>query len=323
MRGLNKNGNIVELKNKIINFINNDNIKTVNYTKLETYVNSVINIPLEEFLIKYNPSKNHYIKSSSLSKSLNKWSFLKEFKLVPGIYQFELIKGFESYIGSTKDLYKRCYTQHRTQAITYTNKHKLFYNKVRLQGWDSFNLKILYLIPNHVYLFAEKNPNYFITEKDLLILTDLISYELTIAEQLQLDYKKPNLNSSLFANWSSYNTGATGYIRSDELNDELSLSFLNRTFSEYTKNLHRKNNTGKILSDTTKLKISKGAGGITVYLVNVKFNNEIVEFKTKTLLSEELNISIRTINRWLDDNKVHSTKSLKYPQVKLMSCLLV
>ncbi len=66
MRGLNKNGNIVELKNKIINFINNDNIKTVNYTKLETYVNSVINIPLEEFLIKYNPSKNHYIKSSLL-----------------------------------------------------------------------------------------------------------------------------------------------------------------------------------------------------------------------------------------------------------------
>nr|YP_009912216.1 hypothetical protein [Phallus echinovolvatus]QLD96652.1 hypothetical protein [Phallus echinovolvatus] len=104
-------------------------------TKLETYVNSVINIPLEEFLLKYDPSNNHCIKSSLLSKSPNKWSFLKEFKLVPGIYQFELIKGFDSYIGSTKDLYKRCYTQHRTQAITHTNKHKLFYNKVISQGW--------------------------------------------------------------------------------------------------------------------------------------------------------------------------------------------
>lgn len=60
----------------------------MNYTKLETYVNSIINIPLEEFLLKYDPSKHNCIKPSSLSKSSNKWSFLKEFNLVPGISQF-------------------------------------------------------------------------------------------------------------------------------------------------------------------------------------------------------------------------------------------
>jgi hypothetical protein len=90
---------------------------------------------------------------------------------------------------------------------------------VVLNGWSYFQIKILFLIPNHVYLFAEKYPNYTINEKDLLILMDLISYELTIAEQLQLDFKKPSLNGNLLANWSSYNTGASGYIRRDELND--------------------------------------------------------------------------------------------------------
>ena len=88
--------------------------------------------------------------------------------------------------------------------------------------------------------------------------------------------------------------------------------------------MHRKNNTGKILSEATKKdrKISKGAGGIPVYLIDVNSNNDTIEFKTKLSLSKELKISIRTINRWLDDNIVHSTKSLKYPKVKIMSCLL-
>lgn len=89
-----------------------------------------------------------------------------------------------------------------------------------------------------MYLFSllrPKYPDYTINKRDLLILTDLISYELTIAEQLHLDYKQPSLNGSLLANWSSYNTGAAGYMRSDELNDELSLSFLNQSFSEYTR----------------------------------------------------------------------------------------
>jgi hypothetical protein len=85
-----------------------------------------------------------------------------------------------------------------------------------------------------------------------------------LLNKLHLDYYKPTLNGSLLAYWSTYNTGATGYIRSDELNDELSLSFLNRNFTEYTKELHRKNNTGKILSASTKAKISKGRSGIPV-----------------------------------------------------------
>lgn len=90
-------------------------------------------------------------------------------------------------------------------------------------SWDLFKLNILFLIHNHVKEFSKSYPNCIITEKFLLILIYLISYELTITEQLQLDFYKYNLNS--LANWYSYNTGSTGYIISDDLNDELSLSF--------------------------------------------------------------------------------------------------
>lgn len=288
--------------------------------ELDNYVKSVLGMPLEEYSLKYNPAKNKFVKSERLSRyASGRWYFLREFKA----WYLSVLIGSDSYIGSTKGLFKRCFIQHKNHAFTHTNKHKLFYNKVVRHGWKSFNLNILSLVPNHVRLFAEHNPDYIITERSLLILLDLISYELTIAEQLHLDYYKPTLNVNHLANWSTYNTGATGYIRSDELNDDLSLSFLNRSFTEYTKELHRKNNTGKILSEITKAKISKGHGGVAINLVNVNSNNSIVEFKTKTLLSKELNISLRTVNRWLDDNKIHSTRSLKYPRVKIMSCLQV
>lgn len=105
------------------------------------------------------------------------------------------------------------FIQHKNQAFTKTNKHRLFYSAVVKNGWAKFNLNIICLIPNHVLLFAEKYPEIIFTDKDLLILEDLIYYELTVAEQLNLDYYKPTLNQSLLANWSTYNVGATGYIR--------------------------------------------------------------------------------------------------------------
>jgi hypothetical protein len=321
--GLVKNPKILDLKIKITKLMD-ERVSDTAYDSINVnlvdYVRLIINTPLEEYTLKYDPTKAHFRIFESLSDYPDRnWSFLKEFKSVPGIYQF--IKGNDSYIGSTADLFNRCNIQHKNQAFTQTNKHKLFYTKVIENDWESFLFKILYLIPNHVVLFAKDNPDYIIREKDFLILRYLISYELTIAEQLHLDYHKPSLNCNLLANWSSYNSGSKGNIRSDEQNDDLSLSFLNRSFTDYTKELHRKNNKGKLLSEETKIKISNGSGGITVYLIDVQSNNNIIEFKTKTSLSKELKISVRTINRWLDDGKLHSTRSLKYPKVKIMSCL--
>ena len=144
-----------------------------------------------------------------------------------------------------KKIYNRCYIQHKNQAFTKTSKHKLFYNSVIKNGWDKFILNVICVTPNHVNVFSEEYPHFILTDKDYLILQDLSYYELTVAEQLNLNYYKPSLNSSLLANWSSYNLGSKGYIKNKELKDHLSLSFLNRMYTKDTKELHKTNNLGK------------------------------------------------------------------------------
>lgn len=102
-------------------------------------------------------------------------------------------------------------------------------------------MSILELTPNHIDLFTQLNPNYKLTKKDYDFLLDLTIYDLTIAEQVYMAALLPSLNGSNYANWSTYNTGAKGYIREEECNIELSLSFLNRSYRQATIESHRKN----------------------------------------------------------------------------------
>lgn len=92
-------------------------------------------------------------------------------------------------------------------------------------------------------MFTEKFPEAILTEKEILLLEMLTTYETTWMEQLYLDYLKPKLNGSLLANWSTYNKGSTGYVRTKKMNDRLSLSFLNRTLSNKTKAALQTKNT--------------------------------------------------------------------------------
>ena len=84
IHGLLKNPNIRELKNRIQNFINADKTHASGETEtnginsnLEEYIKSVINVPIQNYLLKYDPSKNDFLKSVLLSESSSKWSFLK------------------------------------------------------------------------------------------------------------------------------------------------------------------------------------------------------------------------------------------------------
>ena len=104
------------------------------------------------------------------------------------------------------------------------------------------------------------------------------------AEQIYMDLIQPTLNNNLFANWSTYNKGATGYIRSEIANSKLSLSFLNRSFNKSTLELHKQNRTGKKLSDITKKKISANCTGKPVILLDLIFNKEI-QFDSVTSLA--------------------------------------
>jgi hypothetical protein len=298
-------------------------LKIESYVKDNTDLGSYLSINLKRIVALNFTSEDRDNEENSVIINVKKnianidlsfsWDLLRDFKKVPGIYQFTL--GTESYIGSTKDIYNRCFIQHKNRAFTSQNKHKKFYSLVEKNGWNKFTLSILRVTHNHVTNFAENFPNYVLTDKDLKILHLLTSYELTVIEQIYLENLNPTLNSSLLANWSSYNIGSKGYIRTSESNEKLSLAFLNRRYSLGTKELHIKNNTGKILSSLTKSKMSKSSGGVTVKLIDVNSNNSIVEFKNKSLLATELNISLRTVNRWLEDGKIHYTHSTKYPKV--------
>ena len=76
---------------------------------------------------KYEPKEDKYVVSESLS---NSWYFLNKFKT--GVYKFYI--GLDSYIGSTNNLYQRCFNQHKNYAHKKTSKHKLFYSKVIKYG---------------------------------------------------------------------------------------------------------------------------------------------------------------------------------------------
>lgn len=278
---------------------------------LKIYIQSILSIPLNVVATKYgNGIKNPLIKINLPEE----WHLLRKYKLIAGIYLF--VNDINSYLGSSKNLFNRCFVEHKNKAFTNTSKHKKFYNNVVKNTWNDFTLYILELIPNHIELFINLNPYYVLNFNEYKLLSLLNLYEITIAEQIYMDLIQPTLNNNLFANWSTYNKGAKGYIRSEMANNKLSLSFLNRSFNKSTLELHKLNRTGKKLSNITKKKISANCTGKSVILLDLILNKEIL-FDSVTSLAKELLISPRTINRWILDNKVHNTKSLKYPLIKI------
>lgn len=286
---------------------------------ITSYINSVLTLSLQEISSKYRIIKLASAKCDSMIplcsiKLPENWSTLRNYKGLPGIYKFS--NGKNSYVGSSKNIFKRCFTEHKNNAFTKTSKHIKFYTSVVNNTWNVFTLDILDLTPNHVEIFSRLNPNHILTKIEYDSLQDLTLYELTIAEQIYLDAYKPTLNGSLYANWSSYNIGATDYIRSEESNQNLSFSNLNRSFNQATIDLHKSNRLGTKASEATKLKMSASHKGRPVTLIDVNTGNEIL-FDTVSSLRREIGISERTINRWALNGKVHKTNSLKYPLIRV------
>lgn len=117
---------IKRLKLKIESYVNNN-------TNLGKYLSKnlkrILNIQKE---IEQNTQTNKLNKNITKIDLSQSWDLLKNFKKVPGIYQFLL--GSDSYIGSTKDIYNRCFIQHKNRAFTAQNRHKKFYSLVVNNG---------------------------------------------------------------------------------------------------------------------------------------------------------------------------------------------
>ena len=276
---------------------------------LKIYVQSILSIPLNVISAKYGSGIKNPIIKINLPEE---WQNLHKYKFIAGIYLF--VNGKNSYLGSSKNLFNRCFVEHKNKAFTNTSKHKKFYSNIVKSTWNAFTLYILEILPNHIELFVKLNPYYVLNSNEYKLLSLLNLYEITIAEQIYMDFIQPTLNNNLFSNWSTYNEGSKGYIRNEIANSKL--SFLNRSFNKSTLELHKQNKIGKKLSDITKKKISENCIGKKVILLDLNSNKEIL-FNSVTSLSRELLISHRTINRWILDNKVHCTKLLKYPLIKI------
>lgn len=92
---------------------------------------------------------------------------IRNYNEVPGIYQF--CNKDNSYVGSSKNLFYRCYKDHRIRAFSKISRHNKFYKEVAINGWESFTLYILDLTPNHVKLYAMSNPNYILDKKNIIL----------------------------------------------------------------------------------------------------------------------------------------------------------
>lgn len=71
-----------------------------------------------------------------INSSLNKldlakdWDEFIKYKNISGIYIFKNKIGLYSYECSIMNLFRRCFIEHKNNALTNTKKHKKFYSKV-------------------------------------------------------------------------------------------------------------------------------------------------------------------------------------------------
>ena len=66
----------------------------------------------------------------------------------------------------------------------------------------------------------------------------------------------------------------------------------------------------------TKSKCLSHLGGVPIKIFDVN-NKNVIIFNNKSLVVKELNISLRTVGRWLVDGLIHHIHSSKYPKVRL------
>lgn len=285
-----KNYNLVNWKKELNKFTCNSKNKALN-----SYIKEILDLSYDTLKDQYYDNNRTLISVSS--RSLPQGFFtLNNLKNVSGIYQFVRSSG-ESYVGMSTNLWRRLFVTHKNRPGTGSMKHNLFYALVRRLGWSKFHLNILCVLPDHLTVYKNNNRSQILTDEELKIIALLRKYHLTLLEQFFLDTLEPTLNTERLANASSKNKGRTGVKRDTNFRDNASKIFIGREFDKTTKDLHRKNQTGKVFSEETRRKMSQSHGGVRVYVKDME-TTIVKVFNTKSAASEYLGISIRTLTRW-------------------------
>lgn len=173
-------------------------------------------------------------------------------------------------------------------------------------------IQILTLNVNHEKQFMLNYPGLELNDKDINLLYLLTRYELLLTEQYFIDHLNPTLNIDFIVNWGGQpNKGSTGYIHSEEQRELRSISMRGREITEFTKNLHKLNMEGAILSEKTRAKMQDSAGGVKILLTQID-NGEQTIYLTKSAAAKALGCSIRTITRRCEDGQLYKLNNKSY-----------
>lgn len=306
---LNSNPYINQIRTKINTILSNNSIKS----ELSDYI-----------LTRVQRDPTELVKELNLSSVLNKdhkrifsaplpigFTSLFALKDLPGIYLFISKNKLNSYIGSTVNLYLRC-RNHYNNSINDKKKHPKLYNYIAKYNWDSMEIQILTLNVNHEKQFMLNYPGLELNDEDINLLYLLTRYELLLTEQYFIDHLNPTLNIDFIVNWGGQpNKGSTGYIHSEEQRELRSISMRGREITEFTKNLHKLNMEGAILSEKTRAKMQDSAGGVKILITQID-NGEQTIYLTKSAAAKALGCSIRTITRRCEDGQFYKLNNKSY-----------
>jgi hypothetical protein len=292
---LGENYKLQEMKNKLA-----EGLTLTNNPMLSKYITNILDLTYAD-LAKLYLNLDGSLKALFDEKLPNGFDNLGQYKSMPGIYFF-LATGGKSYLGSTSNLWRRIFKEHKVRPFNDKSRvhHPLFYNFVFKQSWDDFRLLVLALVPNHLAAFLLQIPGQTMTSQEQELLELLTLYHTTFVEQFFMDLINPALNTEKLANASSPNLGATGMVRSPEFRETVSIAHLGRTYNQATLDLHRVNMQGTILSDETRAKMSDSYGGVSTYVMD-QVTLEVSSYSTKSDAATALGISIRTLSRWAEN----------------------
>jgi group I intron endonuclease len=298
---INTNPLINDFKKKIINNLSENTHDSV----FNSFVLNKLSMDRLEFIKTLGLTEILQNNKSLLFKNKAPDAFTKmyQYNKLPGIYWlYSILPENSSYIGHTTNLYQRL-TNHKNYALKEFKRHPKLYNYINKYGWEVMEIRVITLLSNSELLFRNLYPNYNLTDDQIKVLNQLTKYELLITEQYCIDILKPSLNLDLIVNVGGLtNKGASGYVVPEEELFKRSQNLMGRTFSEETIKLIKDKMTGRILSKETRDKMSLSSGGVKVYLYSSDYKSK-VEYNTKSELASNLNISLRTLNRRLEDSK--------------------
>jgi len=107
-------------------------------TNIKSYVQFILLLSVEDVAKKYQLGIETSLKKIHLPEE---WSLLRQYINIAGIYLF--VNGKDSYLGYFKDLFRRCFIEHKNKSITSTSKQRKYYNNVVKNSLNIFTLYIL------------------------------------------------------------------------------------------------------------------------------------------------------------------------------------